>query len=98
MISKIDFCSVIENMRLQIYNDKKNGQLFQEAFGLSEVFVYDNNELYKSIMLLLRLYFPIDSDGFCEIEHYCFMTNFGKYNEEELISTEDLYEQLIAKK
>ena len=97
MISKIDFCSIIENMRLQVYNDKKNGQLFQEAFGLPEVFVYDNNGLYKSILLLLRLYFPIGADGFCEIEHYCFMTNFGKFNEKELITPEDLYEQLISK-
>ena len=51
MICKEDFCSVIENMRMQVYNDKKSGDILQEAFGLNESVVFDNKKLlFESIL------------------------------------------------
>ena len=100
MIGKEDFCSVIENMRMQVYNDKKSGDILQEAFGLNESVVFDNKKLlFESIILLLRLYFPVDENGYCMISEYCFFFNFGKESSEmEYISTEELYDALIQNK
>lgn len=99
MISKEIFCSIIENIRLQVYSDKKSGDVLQEAFGLNESVVFDNEKLFKSILLLLRIYFPVDKNGFCMIEYYCFVINFGKESPEmEYVSPEELYNALIQNK
>lgn len=84
MISKEIFCEVIENLRQQIIKDKNNC-------------IVHNHFLIKSIMELLRVHFPKDKDDFCHITHYCFHLNFGKLGEEQLITIEDLYDELISK-
>jgi hypothetical protein len=46
-------------------------------------------------MKLLHRYFPKDENGFSEIEHYVFDTNFGKPNSEGDYETpEELYLRL----
>lgn len=84
MITKELFCETIENIRQQIINDKNNYRTH-------------NYVLIKSIMDLLRVHFPKDNDGFCHIQHYCFWMNFGKLGDEQLITPEDLYDELISK-
>lgn len=98
MIDKITFCSVIENLRQQMYLDQKFGETVQEMFGCGSRCSYNDNLLVKSIMSLLQIHFPKDSDGFCSIEHYCFFIEFGKFEAKEIITAEDLYDQLISKK
>lgn len=85
MIKKEIFCEVIENLRKQIHHDKKHN-------------LCHNSLLIKSIINLLRIHFPKDKDDFCHIEHYCFHLDFGKLGDELLITTEDLYDELISKK
>ena len=97
MINKETFCSVIENLRQQMYLDRKNGEAIQEMFGSGSRCSYNDNLLVKSIMSLLQIHFPKDDDGFCRIEHYCFFIEFGKFDEKEIISAEDLYESLTSK-
>ena len=97
MIPKETFCAVIENLRQQIYLDQKFGEMIQEMFGCGSRCSYNDNLLVKSLMSLLHIYFPKDEDGFCYIEHYCFFIEFGKFDEKEIISAEDLYDQLISK-
>lgn len=97
MIDKKTFCSVIENLRQQMYLDQKFGETVQEMFGSRSRCSYNDNLLIKSIMSLLQIHFPKDEDGFCRIEHYCFFIEFGKFDEKEIISAEDLYDQLISK-
>lgn len=84
MIEKETFCEVIENLRKQIHHDKK--------YNLCH-----NSLLIKSIINLLRIHFPKDEDDFCHIEHYCFHLDFGKLGNELLITTEDLYDELLNK-
>lgn len=83
MIEKETFCQVIENLRQQIIKDKNNC-------------LKHNKDLIDSIMELLRVHFPKDGD-FCLIEYHCFHINFGKFEEMELITSEDLYDELISK-
>lgn len=97
MIDKITFCSVIENLRQQMYLDRKNGEAIQEMFGCGSRCSYNDDLLVKSIMSLLQIHFPKDEDGFCKIEHYCYFIEFGKFDEKELITAEDLYDELISK-
>lgn len=86
-------------MRLQVYSDKKSGAVLQEAFGLNESVIFDNKKLFESILFLLRVYFPIDTSGFCMISHYCFILDFGKESlEMEYISPEELYDALTHNK
>lgn len=95
MIEKKLFCTIIENLRQQLYLDKKFGDAVQEMFGSGNRCSYNDNLLVKSIISLLQVYFPKDKDGFCEIEFYCFHIEFGKSQDKELISPEDLYDQLV---
>lgn len=96
MISKEIFCQVIENLRKQMLLDRKNGKIIQEMFGCGSRCSYDDNLLVKSIMLLLQVHFPKDEDGFCRIEYFCEFMEFGKFESNEIISAEDLYETLIS--
>lgn len=95
MISKEQFISAIESMRVQTALDYNNSYQIGKIFGCDAVGGYNNSLLIKSIISLLWNYFP-KRDGFCEIEHYCFDLNFGKNGEEELITPEDLWNRLIS--
>lgn len=97
MITKEIFCTVIENLRQQMHLDQKFGESIQEMFGSRSRCSYNDNLLVKSLMTLLQIHFPKDEDGFCVIEHYCFFIEFGKFDQKEIISAEDLYDQLILK-
>jgi hypothetical protein len=97
MISKEAFCQTIESLRLQVVKDKEKSELLRDVFNVDFDFPYDNFILFKAIIFLLHLYFPRDSDDFSEIEHYCFSIEFGKYKEQEIITSEDLYDHLISK-
>lgn len=97
MIRKELFSKSIESLRVQISNDKINGNLIQEAFGVNESFKYNNDLLIITIIELLHEYFPKDEDNFSEIEHYIFDTNFGKPNlESKWKSPGELYDELIS--
>ncbi len=96
-MDKTTFCTIIENLRQQYYLDRKHGEYIQEMFQVEKRCSYKDNLLYQSIMTLLREFFPKDDDGFCAIEHYCFIIEFGKSDNKQLISPEDLYDELIAK-
>ena len=98
MISKKDFCEVIDGIRTQIHLDKVASEAIKEALNITEDIVFNNSTLFKSIMKMLQLYFPKDSDGFCEIEYYCFFIEFGKEQDQDLMTDEDLYDRLIKSK
>ena len=51
----------------------------------------------KAIIKKIRKSFPIDEQGFCAIEFFCFFENFGKHsNESEVTETpEQLYYRLL---
>lgn len=95
MIDKITFCTVIENLRQQMYLDRKNGEMIQEMFGSGSRCSYNDNLLVKSLMSLLQIHFPKDDDGFCRIEFYCDFLDFGK-GSEEIVTAEELYDTLIS--
>lgn len=97
MISKEEFCHVIESLRIQVAVDRDRSEALQDALQVQVKFPYDNSALFKAVLFLLHRYFPRGFDGFCEIEHHCFFIEFGKMNEQYLISTEDLYDRLISK-
>lgn len=93
-ITKEIFVNSIESLRIQHYQDSTDSKLAREAFGMNGA-LYDNTELKKSVIALLRLFFPRHEDGHCPIEHYCWMTGFGKMGtESEIISVEDLWEEI----
>jgi len=91
MISKPDFIQAISAIELQLHEDKTNAEIVAEVFGASEFNLYNNEKLINTIVNLLRYHFP-KVDGFCEIEHFCHFTNFGKLNDE---SVGDFYDRLI---
>jgi hypothetical protein len=97
MIDKETFCSVIESLRQQDYIDNKFGENFKEMFTCGSRCSYDNGLLFKATLKLLQLYFPRDQDGFCRIEHYCLYIEFGRVQDKEIISAEDLYDELLIK-
>jgi len=94
VIDKTTFCTIIENLRQQMYLDRKFGENVQEMFGSGSRCSYNDNLLVRSIMTLLQVHFPKDENGFCRIEFYCECLEFGK-GSEELITAEDLYDTLI---
>lgn len=91
------FCSVIENLRLQFYEDKKNGELFAEAFSCEGFALYNTEKLVKSIFDMLHLFFPPDSNGNCEISFYCFVNNFGKPSSGSDVETPQMLYQRLTK-
>lgn len=78
-----------------MYFDRKFGEAIQEMFGSGSRCSYNDNLLVMSIMSLLHIYFPKDENGFSEIEHYCFVIEFGKAENKEIISAEELYDSLV---
>ncbi len=96
MIDKTTFCEVIELLRQQLNFDRRIGETITEAFGINKVCSYKTNNAVLAIMKLLHVHFPRDKDGFCEIEHFCFILEFGK--NDELMTPEELYDLLINTK
>lgn len=98
LIDKTTFCTIIENLRQQMYLDRKFGETVQEMFGSGSRCSYNDNLLVTSIMTLLHIHFPKDKDGFSELEHYCFILEFGKTDNKNLVTAEELYDFLISNK
>ncbi len=98
MIEKQTFIEAIEAMRIQYEKDKLHSDSIGKIFSTEDCNLYDNENLYKKIIELLRIWFPVDENGFCEIETYCFQMNFGKPTpNSEWETPEMLYERLTAK-
>lgn len=93
MIDKTTFCEVIELLRQQLIFDRRIGNAVSEAFGLDKEYSYQDNLLVQALMKILWFHFPKDKDGFCEIEHYCFLLEFGKIG--DIVAPEELYDLLI---
>lgn len=94
MIDKVIFCEVIELLRQQLYFDNRIGETIQEAFGVEKKCSYRDNMAIQAIMKLLQVYFPKDEHGFCEIEHYCFIIEFGKTNDGGVMTADEFYDFL----
>lgn len=95
MIPREDFCKAIENMRQQVYLDKKNGDAISEMFGSTTKCSYKDNLLFRTILDLLQIYFPKE-DGFCRIEFYVDCLQFGRTTENsDEVSAGELYDALI---
>ncbi len=92
-ITKEQFVETINALEVQYRADKKNADMIGEIFGTEMSGCYDNSVLSKSIIELLRNYFPADENGFCEIEHYCYGLCFGK-NGDQYESPEQLFDGL----
>ena len=98
MIEKQTFIEAIEAMRYQYEKDKEHSESIGKIFSTEDCNLYDNENLYKKIIDLLRIWFPVDEDGFCDIEFHCFFLDFGKPNpNSEWETPEMLYERLTAK-
>ncbi len=90
MTEKI-FVESIEAVRNQMANDR----LFQEAFELKPDFPLYSSKIIKTIVNLLHIHFPMDENGFSEIEFYLFSQNFGKPSyDSELETIENFYKRL----
>lgn len=90
MISKTDFCKAIESMRTQTAHDLKSGDLVKEAFGTNVLLLYDNSELFKTIIDLLAIWFDKS-----ELEHYIFDLNYGKPSiDSDWLTPEEFYDNL----
>lgn len=93
-LAKQQFIGAIEIIRTQMVKDKKCSEMIAEIFKGGCVGLYDNSNLIKVIISLLQVRFPRGEDGHCGIEFYCFELNFGKIGEQELITVEDLWDEL----
>lgn len=95
MITREIFVGAIDSIREQMTTDKLNSVVLSDMFPGSELATYNNSLLIRGILDLLRLWFPRDSDGFCELEFYCFDTDFGKFDD-GTETTEDFYLRLLG--
>ena len=93
-ITEEQFVSIIESLRLQTRKDVEYASAMEDVLKVEGVSCYDNSMLFKSIISLLQVYFP-KTNNHCPIEHYCFELNFGKIGEQELITAEDLWYELV---
>lgn len=91
-LTKELFISTIESLQEQVCKDIAASNAISQVFDTDAV--YDNSLLVKALIKLLQVYFPKDENGFCEIEHYCFDMNFGKIQDQELITAEDLWDRI----
>ena len=94
MISKKQFTLIIENLRQQYLQDKEYVDGINLLYGTDMPF-YDNSHLLKSSLELLRVFFPKDEEGFCEIEFYCYVCDFGKIG--EVKDVEELWGVLVGR-
>lgn len=81
MISKEVFFVVIESLRQQYLHDKEWCEGMVSLFGVDYIPIYNNSELVKGIFAMLHEFFPRGEDGFCDIEHFCYVCDFGKVGE-----------------
>lgn len=98
MISREKFIEAIEALRVQTHKDVLACDAIEKLFVGSQVNVYDNSLVIKAVIRLLREWFPVDENGFCEISHYCWELNFGKHGDNEVITAGDLYDRLLIDK
>ena len=94
MITKEIFVGAIDSIREQMTTDKLNSVVLSDMFPGSELATYNNSLLIRGILDLLRLWFPRDADGFCELEHYCFDLDFGR-GASEIETTYGFYLRLL---
>lgn len=92
-ITKHHFVTAIEAIRCQVEKDKRFADTNSQLHNVDNYPLYDNSTLIRAIIGLLQISFP-KIDGYCEIEHYCFELNFGKNGGLEVLSPEDLWDQL----
>lgn len=94
------FVKVIESIRIQMDYDRGRHDALCNALGADDGSIpfYDNSVLIKSLIEVLQLFFPRSADGFCEIEHYCFDMNFGRLEEQQAITPEDLFSRLFSQR
>lgn len=97
MIDRITFCEVIELLRQQILFDKQSAENIKEMFGVVQKCGYKNDYAIKALIKLLQFYFPKDEDGHCQIEYFCFIIEFGKEQDKEIVTPEELYDLLTTK-
>lgn len=93
-ISKQDFIGVIENLRQQYLQDREYVDASSSLYGIDMPF-YDNSKVLKSVFDLLRVFFPKDENGFCEIEFYCYVCDFGKVG--DIKDAEELWDVLVGR-
>lgn len=93
-ITQEQFVSIIEALRLQTIKDVEYASAMEGVLKVDGISCYDNSMLFKSIISLLQIHFP-KTNNHCPIEHYCFELNFGKIGEQELITVEDLWHELV---
>lgn len=93
-ISKEVFVEVIEHLHQQYLQDKEYVEGISSVFGTDMPF-YDNSHLLKSSLELLRVFFPKDEEGFCEIELFCYVCDFGKIG--EIKDAEELWGVLVGR-
>ena len=94
-ISKEVFLQVIEHLHQQYLQDKEYVDGISSLYATDMPF-YDNSHLLKSSLELLRLFFPKDENGFCDIEFYCYVCEFGKIG--EIKDASELYDYLVTNK
>lgn len=91
-ISKERFVATINTLRVQHRHDVYCSGLIAEMFKLEGAGIYGSTYI-NCILDLLRVFYPKDSDGHCEISHYCFILDFGKIGD-EYESPEEFYDRL----
>ncbi|MEO0037326.1 MAG: hypothetical protein RIQ59_537 [Bacteroidota bacterium] len=95
MISKDQFIRVIESLHQQYLQDKDHVADLTSLYGPYGFSMYDNGKLINSVFEMLRVWFPVDEKGFCEIEHFCYVCDFGKIG--DYSTTEALWEGLVRR-
>lgn len=95
MISKQLFIKTIEALQEQYNHDKQCADALGQMYNTEISGTYNTSYLSNAILELLRVHFPKDADGHCEIEHYAYCLNFGKLGE-EYESPEELYFRLCS--
>jgi len=98
-ITKSIFVSTIEAIqRESLREENLMTEILDHFPNLKKSGNSPQNLLVRQLLDLLRLEFPREEGGFCEIEHYCFGLNFGKIGGEITTSIDDLWERLDEKR
>lgn len=94
-ISKQHFVGIINSLQAQFEHDRKfNDKICGLFKGIEISGAYDNSILINAIFSLLRESFPKEDCEDCELEHYCYVLNFGKCGD-EYESPKQLYDRLV---
>lgn len=98
MFSKNQFLMIMEALYKQQLFDTAYAKLLEQTFGVNDAPCYDNSEVTNVLFKLLQDQFPPLADGTCEIEHYCFVMNFGYSDNGVQVKTfSDLWDELTVK-